>query len=635
MAHSTAPSAGSSAPSAGSSEPFAGSSAPFAGSSGAILKGSTGSVVGSITFSDEGRARRQKVLYTLAVVVFIVGLVLGIVGLYFYYWRPTRTEEPSYPTGQPNIVLIIADDLGHADLGYSEGNQQTPTPNIDRLAWDGIILNRHYTHQSCSPTRSALMTGKYDFQTGLTYPYASGEPYGLPLHHKLLPQYLKDLNYSTFLLGKWHLGAHTREFYPDQRGFDYWLGYLEGEVDPFHYRTSWLGPDLGIQGAVKGGRNLYENGFQVAEDCTNNHYLPHLLTERFEQIIHTYNSSRPFFVYFSTPLPKANSEWNGTERVNRQFVMPQYAARAPVRAMDNKFAGRKQQIAQIQALDNQVGRITQALEDKGVLDNTIILFMSDNGGAPAIAPLFHRNHGSNWPLRMFRGTPFEGGVRNLAFIWSKWWLKRKAIATDQLFHVIDWLPTLYDAAGGKLSNLPEMSGVSQWTSLRNGEKKGPRTEIVASLVRGLGLLAEEPSTGTLYKLVGGSFFNNKSFMGWLRTEGTNATHTMTVKTSVSVNCGNPAGVERTACRPWIADCLFDLSRDPCETDNIAATNPGMLKTMQDKMRAYNATAGPHLMKPFDSASNPERWKNWWVPWMDPVPVKGPAPCLPFQPSSAI
>ena len=175
--------------------------------------------------------------------------------------------------------------------------------------------------------------------------------------------------------------------------------------------------------------------------------------------------------------------------------------------------------AQIQALDDQVKRIHSALERRDLLNNTIIVFISDNGAAPW--PSFqHANHGSNWPLRMFRGTSFEGGVRNLAFMWSPL-LKRRGIATDQLFHIVDWLPTLHDAAGGNVADLGEIAGVSQWDSLREGEQKGPRSELVVNLHnfnsnfagKHHGMIYQDPGTGVLYKILGGKIFNS-SYTGW-------------------------------------------------------------------------------------------------------------------------
>lgn len=162
-------------------------------------------------------------------------------------------------------------------------------------------------------------------------------------------------------------------------------------------------------------------------------------------------------------------------------------------------------------------RIYTALQRRNILNNTVIVFISDNGAAPW--PLNqHINRGSNFPLRMFRGTSFEGGVRNLAFLWSPL-LKHRGIATEQLFHVVDWLPTLYEAAGGDAANLAlssSIAGVSQWDSLRNGERKGPRTELALNIdnkYRNYGMIYEEPGTGLYYKLLGGNSFNN-SYLGW-------------------------------------------------------------------------------------------------------------------------
>ena len=180
--------------------------------------------------------------------------------------------------------------------------------------------------------------------------------------------------------------------------------------------------------------------------------------------------------------------------------------------------------ALIQALDTQVARITTALKHKGVLNNTIIVFASDNGGPLNNVRTYQRmNFASNWPLRMGKGTLFEGGVRTLAFIHSKL-LKKRGIITNQLFHISDWLPTLYEAAGGDPADLVNITGMSQWKSLRKGKLRGPRKELVNNIdfmgldYRGMsdmpyqyGMVADR--RGTLYKLIGGYCFNN-NYTGW-------------------------------------------------------------------------------------------------------------------------
>ena len=109
---------------------------------------------------------------------------------------------------------------------------------------------------------------------------------------------------------------------------------------------------------------------------------------------------------------------------------------------------------------------------------------------------------------------------------------------------------------------------------------------------------------------------------------------MTTPTPVSINCGMPEPIEKTVCRPWIADCLFDLTSDPCETNNIAASNPAMLQLLRDKLTVYNATHVPCLARSYDPKSNPQLWQGWWVPWLDPNPVMGMTSC-PFNQSSLV
>ncbi|GAV04760.1 hypothetical protein RvY_14988-4 [Ramazzottius varieornatus] len=124
------------------------------------------------------------------------------------------------PLQLPNIAVVLADDTGHADIGYSEGNLQASTGFINKLAYDGVILDSMYTNPICSPSRAALLTGKDTIHTGMqTDAIGPGQPWGLPTHFKLLPQFLKDLGYYTALLGKWHLGSFTRAHWPSMFAF--------------------------------------------------------------------------------------------------------------------------------------------------------------------------------------------------------------------------------------------------------------------------------------------------------------------------------------------------------------------------------------------------------------------------------
>lgn len=173
-------------------------------------------------------------------------------------------------------------------------------------------------------------------------------------------------------------------------------------------------------------------------------------------------------------------------------------------------------VAVIQAMDESFKRLYDALVNKGVLNNTIIVFLSDNGAPvpPAASFLRGSNHGSNWPLRHGKGTLFEGSVRTPSFIWTPLIPKRGRI-TSQLFHISDWLPTLYEAAGGPPGDLANTDGASQWQSLFRGLDDGPRTEVLLNIdtVRNHAGIIYKDFDGGLYKLISGNVFDN-SFTGW-------------------------------------------------------------------------------------------------------------------------
>ena len=278
--------------------------------------------------------------------------------------------------------------------------------------------------------------------------------------------------------------------------------------------------------------------------------------------------------------------------------------------------------AVIQSLDDSFRRLIEALTNKGILDNTIIVFLSDNGAPIPQTATYLRgsNHGSNWPLRLGKGSQFEGGVRTLAFLWSPLIPKRGRI-TKQLFSNTDWLPTLYEAVGGP-NDLLATDGQSHWQSLIRGMDDGPRTEIalnIDGLNNQAGMIYQDLD-GNLYKYISGDVFDN-SFTGWARTGGTTDDNPMTTFSAAAVKCNFPPGVEVSPCRPWDKPCLFDLTNDPCETNNIASSNPVLVKLLAQRITLYNQTSIPSVTAPFDIRADPENWDGIWTPWLDPMQVK--------------
>ncbi|OWA53085.1 Arylsulfatase J [Hypsibius exemplaris] len=532
---------------------------------------------------------------------------------------------------RPNIIVIIADDLGRTDISFTESNRHTPTPNIDRLAWNGIILNRHYSYQFCTPTRAAFMTGKYSIHTGMQgpSPIGSGEPWGLPLQFQTQGNLFKRLGYQTWNVGKWHLGESTRAHYPERRGFDYFYGILAGESNWFNYTVGWITP------IPNTGKVLRENGKAVFENITNNVYFPDLITSKAEQLIRNSDPNQPFYLLYTTPVPHS-----AIDRYSSALhTMPQFQLRPSVFRFSSAFPKRKRQLGLIQVLDENVKRLTDALINKGVANNSIIVFFSDNGAAISKPGATRQNYGVNWPLRSGKGNLFEGGVRTVACLWSPL-LKRRGWISNKLFHLTDWLPTLWEAAGGDPRNLPDGGdGFSHWRFLQSGaEGSSPRRELLLDVNSGnyYGIIVED-QYGTMFKLLGGKGIP-KSSLDFVQPEGTTAGDmSWRGYSPAAVKCNFREGVEVTPCVPEVADCLFDLTHDPCELNNIAARYPATVQFLQQRIQSYNATALPSVSKPFDPQSNPNLWDGWWVPWKDPVGEiydTDPLEFAPLSPSTA-
>ncbi|GAU88072.1 hypothetical protein RvY_00835 [Ramazzottius varieornatus] len=549
----------------------------------------------------------------IAIVCFSSAFIPLAVGQLFLNDINLLNDASRKGSQRPNVLIFMADDLGHADVGYSEGNLQTPTPNIDKLACDGVILHRHYSAAQGSPSRASFLTAKNPFTVGMqSANFHAGEPWGLPLAYKIQPEYFKDLGYATHAIGKWNLGDSQRAFFPNNRGFDTWYGFSADAINYFNYTAGWITP------FPVSGRALRDQGVAVPANVTNNVYAPDLFTSEAEQLIRDSDSRTPFYMYFATPAPHtAFADFRAV-----QHTMAQFELRPAVAALSSQFLERKKQLAVIQSLDDSFRRLVEALTNKGIINNTIIVFLSDNG-APIPQTATHlrgSNHGSNWPLRLGKGSLFEGGVRTLAFLWTPLIPKRGRI-TKQLFSNTDWLPTLYEAVGGSLNDLLATDGQSHWQSLIRGMDDGPRTEIalnIDGLNNQAGMIYQDLD-GNLYKYISGDVFDN-SFTGWARTEGTSEDNPMTVFSAAAVKCNFPPGVEVSPCRPWEKPCLFDLTNDPCEVNSIAASNPVLVKLLAQKLSLYNQTAIPAVAGPFDIRADPENWNGIWTPWLDPLEV---------------
>ena len=283
--------------------------------------------------------------------------------------------RPATPPAKPNILVIIADDLGIGDIGFS-GGKDFPTPHIDRLAREGASFTAGYlTAPVCSPSRAGYLSGRYQQRFGHEFNPATGnvEQTGLPLTEKLLPARLREAGYHTALIGKWHLGTAT-EFQPLARGFDESpLGFLGGARD--------------YEGEVRGpGRTLLKDG----KPTPAKGYLTDQFGDEGVAFLQRQKSaSKPWFLWMAFNASHTPMD-----------TTPEYMARVPASVP----ADRRKLAAMTLALDDNIGKLLKALDATSQAGNTLVVFTSDNGGAPA-------SNASNLHLRGFKGNTFEGGIR--------------------------------------------------------------------------------------------------------------------------------------------------------------------------------------------------------------------------------
>jgi len=421
----------------------------------------------------------------------------------------------------PNIIVILADDLGNADVGYH--GSDIKTPNIDKLAKEGVQLESFHGMPVCTPARASLMTGRYPMRYGLqTLVIFPNHRYGLPTDERTLPQALKEAGYKTSMVGKWHLGHADQKYWPQHRGFDHFYGNLVGEVD---YFTKDRG---GIIDWQRDGKFFKEDGYYTT-----------LIGNEAVNIIKSHDTAKPLFLYVASLAPHA----------------PYQAPKADIDAYKNAAGDehRHTYAAMITDLDTQVGRIVAALKQKNMLDNTLIIFSSDNGGATSAlfatgarspeereesggVELGAKTPASNGDLRGGKGSLHEGGVRVPTIFY--WPTKLQPRVVTEPLHMVDIMPTALALAGGKPnpSDKP-FDGKNIWATVAEGQPS-PHEEILVNVEVFRGAIIKGK-----WKLV------------------------------------------KIALLPGKTE-LFDLTSDPGEKINVAEQNPEIVRDLEDRLIAY-------------------------------------------------
>jgi arylsulfatase A-like enzyme len=420
---------------------------------------------------------------------------------------------------QPNVVYFLVDDLGREDCGFM-GGEEIKTPHIDKLAAAGAKLDAYYVQPICSPTRAALLTGRYPMrqglQVGVVKPWAK---HGLPLDERTIADDLQAAGYATGIFGKWHLGHFAPEYLPMQRGFTRQYGHYNGALDYFTHQR--------------------DGGFDWHKDdkiCRDEGYATTLIGENAAAFVTDNAGKKPFFLY--VPFNAVHS--------------PYQPPKGGVDAYPDLKGQRRNYAAMLTSVDDAVGAVVEAVEKAGVLDNTLFVFSSDNGG-PEPGRVT-----DNGDYRGGKGGLYEGGVRVAAFATWKGQIPAGSTVTEPM-HAVDWRPTLQKLAGAAPQGDLSVDGLNVWPTIASGAAS-PHDVI---------LLNTAPDVGAVragdWKLI------------------------------AKQQAGRRA--RRRANRDINAVELFNLRDDPYETTNLAEKNPEKVQELRQHLERFAEEAVPPKAAP--------------------------------------
>ncbi|XP_077553937.1 arylsulfatase B-like isoform X2 [Haemaphysalis longicornis] len=450
------------------------------------------------------------------------------------------------------------------------------------------------------------------------YVILQNEPRGLPLNFKLLPEWLNSMGYTSYMVGKWHLGFYKAAYTPTRRGFSSHVGSWGGFVDYYTHDRSEKGMPFGLD---------FRRGMSVSRSDDGAYYTD-IVSQEAESIIRTHDKNKPMFLYVAHLAPHF-----ATEREHLQ-VPEHYLEGYESIGHSNRtlYAG------MVSALDESVGAVFRALHERGMLEDSLVVFASDNGAASSARDL---DASSSWPLKGEKETLWEGGVRVPGIVWSPQ-LNRGSVY-DRFFHFTDWLPTLYEVAGGDAAKLGDIDGVSHAESLADHKATPPRTELLLNIdsVEGLEAIIQGH-----YKLVSGTVYGGSSDR-WFSVSGdvgpdaamramdacrgSAVAQVLTSRGGPEPLCGDRTedyvyskplvcGVRdaspESTCNSVLAPCLFDIVEDPCEYNNLASDKPQVVDRLLSRLEHYRSGSVPPGNVEVEAQASPDLHDGVWVPWGD-------------------
>jgi arylsulfatase A-like enzyme len=388
---------------------------------------------------------------------------------FFLLWIPVGAAEPVLQStdqnsaaqgNRPNILFIVADDLGWSDVGWHQGFARTP--RMDQLVQEGVELDQHYVQPVCTPTRTALMSGRYPGRFG-PHALAPSNLRAMPIGTTTLASALKSLGYFTCQSGKWHLGSR-REWGPIHFGFDHGYGTMTGAADPWthkyrrgEYEDTW-----------------HRDGVPLHEDGNATDLIAAEAIRRIEE------KREPWFIY--VPFHAVHTPVDAPKEFLDLYRDVRFDADA------ERHDSRLRLAAMISQLDARIGDLVDALDRTGQRSETLIVFTSDNGGIESLKNAYVGDVGDsplnseNDPLRGQKATLYEGGIRVCAF--ANWPGQLKPHRFSSPMHIVDWLPTIAEITGYSPSESLNWDGISQWSALNGTASADANREIYIASKQG-------------------------------------------------------------------------------------------------------------------------------------------------------
>ena len=483
---------------------------------------------------------------------------------------------------RPHIMFLLVDDWGWANVGYHRDppTKEVVTPNFDALVKEGLELDQHYVFKLCSPSRCSLLTGRLpihvndDNKVNPTS-YNPNDPIsgyqGIPRNMTVIAEKLREAGYVTHQIGKWDAGMATPDHIPKGRGFNSSLCYFHHDNDFYNETAGTCDKDIHIVdlwGTDKPATSMNGTG--------PDNYEEGLFKERLLDIINNHDPSAPLFLYYATHAP--HDPYEVPERYLNMYSFIDYYYRQIYHAM-------------VAYVDDVVGALVEALKNKGLWDDLLLVVSSDNGG-----PVSTGKGANNYPLKGGKASDWQGGVRVNAFISGGYLPEQmRGQKTEGYVHIADWYATFCALAGvdptderAAKANLPPIDSLNMWPLISGQNSTSPRTDI--PLTKNT-LIVDD------YKILTGDIPN----AGWTGPHYPNSSQ----RIDNTMHCGNTG-------------CLYNIKTDPGEYINLADRMPDLLSKMREKLSEYQSTLfEPDRGKEWPGACNAalHQYSGFWGPFL--------------------